>query len=44
MMAMDLICGYSINSIVELYTLREEAKLTTVSTSVCLAMALSTDW
>jgi len=44
MMAIDLIWGNSINSIVELYTLRDEAKLTTVSTSECLAMAFSTDW
>ncbi len=44
MMAMERICGYCINSIVEEYTLRDEAKLTTVSTSLCLAMALLTSW
>lgn len=44
MMAMLLIWGNSINSMVELYTERDEAKLTTVSTSVCLATAFSTVW
>jgi hypothetical protein len=44
MMAMHLICGNSSSSIVDWYTERDEAKLTTVSTSVCLAMALSTCW
>jgi len=44
MMAMDLIWGYSISSIVDVYTLRDDAKLTTVSTSLCLAIAFSTDW
>jgi len=43
-MAMDLIWGNSISSMVEEKTLREEAKLTTVSTSECLAMAFSTVW
>lgn len=32
------------SSIVDWYTERDEAKLTTVSTSECLAMAFSTDW
>ena len=43
-MAMERTWGYSINSMVELYTLRDEAKLTTVSTSRCFAMAFSTVW
>ena len=44
MMAMDLIWGNSSSSMVDWYTEREDAKLTTVSTSECFAMALSTDW
>ena len=44
MIAIDLICGYSMSSMVELYTLRDDAKFTTVSTSLCLAMALFTSW
>lgn len=44
MMAMDLICGNSMSSMVELKTLRDEAKFTTVSTSECLLTAFSTVW
>lgn len=44
MMAMVLTCGNFISSMVELYTLRDEAKLTTVSTSVCFSTALATSW
>jgi len=40
--ALDL--GILISSIVDWYTDREEAKLTTVSTSLCLATAFSVDW
>jgi len=43
-MAIDLIWGKVISSIVEVYTEREEAKLTTQSTSGCLAIAASVDW
>lgn len=32
------------SSMVEEKTLRDEAKLTTQSTSLCLAIAFSTDW
>lgn len=44
MIAMDLIWGNSRSSIVDWKTERDEAKLTTVSTSLCLEMALSTLW
>jgi hypothetical protein len=43
-MAMERTWGYSISSMVEVNTERDEAKLTMVSTSGCFAMAFSTDW